>query len=137
MAKLVNDKTANFKDKTVYLDNDLDLSGHEWISIGDGANTAWGSFQGIFDGQSHVVYNLYSHEGLKSGKTKTITITCIEMVCSVLSTMQLCKISALKNADIVIPMNDTSTYGKAFWWTDDHPPLKTVILPVPLPAVLI
>lgn len=47
MAKLVNDKTANFKDKTVYLDNDLDLSGHEWISIGDGANTAWGSFQGF------------------------------------------------------------------------------------------
>ena len=66
MAKLVNDNTANFKDKTVYLDNDLDLGGHEWISIGNGANTAWGSFQGIFDGQSHVVYNLYSHEGLKS-----------------------------------------------------------------------
>ena len=66
MAKLVNDNTANFKDKTVYLDNDLDLGGHEWISIGDGANTAGGSFQGVFDGQSHVVYNLYSHEGLKS-----------------------------------------------------------------------
>lgn len=49
MAKLVNDNTANFKDKTVYLDNDLDLGGHEWISIGNGANTAWGSFQGIFD----------------------------------------------------------------------------------------
>lgn len=47
MAKLVNDNTANFKDKTVYLDNDLDLGGHEWISIGNGANTAWGSFQGI------------------------------------------------------------------------------------------
>mgnify|MGYP001540461210 FL=1 len=42
MAKLVNDNTANFKDKTVYLDNDLDLGGHEWISIGNGANTAWG-----------------------------------------------------------------------------------------------
>lgn len=29
MAKLVNDNTANFKDKTVYLDNDLDLGGHD------------------------------------------------------------------------------------------------------------
>lgn len=66
MAKLINDDTAYFKDKTVYLDNDLDLGGHEWISIGDGANTDVGSFQGVFDGQSHVVYNLYSHEGLKS-----------------------------------------------------------------------
>ena len=34
MAKLINDDTAYFKDKTVYLDNDLDLGGHEWISIG-------------------------------------------------------------------------------------------------------
>lgn len=66
MAKLINNDTAYFKDKTVYLDNDLDLGGHEWISIGDGANTEVGSFQGVFDGQSHVVYNLYSHEGLKS-----------------------------------------------------------------------
>ena len=70
MAKLINDDTAYFKDKTVYLDNDLDLGGHEWISIGDGANTDVGSFQGVFDGQSHVVYNLYSHEGLKSEKQR-------------------------------------------------------------------
>ena len=66
MAKLINDDMANFKDKTIYLENDLDLGGHEWISIGDGANTDVGSFQGVFDGQSHVIYNLYSHEGLKS-----------------------------------------------------------------------
>lgn len=61
MAKLINDDMANFKDKTIYLENDLDLGGHEWISIGDGANTDVGSFQGVFDGQSHVIYNLYAN----------------------------------------------------------------------------
>ena len=48
LAKLINDDMANFKDKTIYLENDLDLGGHEWISIGDGANTDVGSFQGVF-----------------------------------------------------------------------------------------
>ena len=48
MAKLINDDMANFKDKTVYLENDLDLGGHEWISIGDGANTAGGIISGCF-----------------------------------------------------------------------------------------
>ena len=66
MAKLVNEDTTNFINTTVYLDNDLDLSGHEWVSIGDGANTNHGSFQGIFNGQNHVIYNLYSHEGVRT-----------------------------------------------------------------------
>ncbi len=26
----------------------------------------WDHFRVFFDGQSHVIYNLYSHEGLKS-----------------------------------------------------------------------
>lgn len=36
LAQLVNADpgTTNFAGKTFYLDNDLDLSGHEWISIG-------------------------------------------------------------------------------------------------------
>ena len=117
MAKLVNDDTAYFKDKTVYLDNDLDLSGHEWNSIGDGANTDVGSFQGVFDGQSHVIYNLYSHEGTQSenqsnnlyrnglfGSTYNATV----------------KNLGIENADIVIPMKDGSTYGKGIlvdWMT--------------------
>ena len=102
MAKLVNDNTANFKDKTVYLDNDLDLGGHEWISIGNGANTAGGSFQGIFDGQSHVVYNLY-----RNGLFGAIYNATVQNL-------------GIENADIVIPMNDTSTYGKGIlvdWMT--------------------
>ena len=66
LAQLVNTDpgTTNFAGKTFYLDNDLDLSGHEWISIGTvlGGNCPEYSFCGVFDGQGHVISNLYSHE---------------------------------------------------------------------------
>ena len=66
LAQLVNADpgTTNFAGKTFYLDNDLDLSGHEWISIGTvlGGNHPEYSFCGVFDGQGHVISNLYSHE---------------------------------------------------------------------------
>ena len=120
MAKLVNDNTANFKDKTVYLDNNLDLGGHEWISIGNGANTAWGSFQGIFDGQSHVVYNLYSHEGLKSENKDNNNNLYRNGLFGAIYNATVQNLG-IENADIVIPMNDTSTYGKGIlvdWMTN-------------------
>ena len=120
MAKLINNDTAYFKDKTVYLDNDLDLGGHEWISIGDGANTEVGSFQGVFDGQSHVVYNLYSHESLKSeNKDNNNNLYRNGLFGSIYNATV--KNLGIENADIVIPMNDTSTYGKGIlvdWMTD-------------------
>lgn len=66
LAQLVNADpgTTNFAGKTFYLDNDLDLSGHEWISIGTvlGGDCPEYSFCGVFDGQGHVISNLYSHE---------------------------------------------------------------------------
>lgn len=66
LAQLVNADPGktNFAGKTFYLDNDLDLSGHEWISIGTvlGGNHPEYSFCGVFDGQGHVISNLYSHE---------------------------------------------------------------------------
>ena len=66
LAKLVNADpgTTNFAGKTFYLENDLDLSGHEWISIGTviGGDNPKYSFCGVFDGQGHVISNLYSHE---------------------------------------------------------------------------
>ena len=120
MAKLINDDMANFKDKTIYLENDLDLGGHEWISIGDGANTDVGSFQGVFDGQSHVIYNLYSHEGLKSeSKDNNNNLYRNGLFGSIYNATV--KNLGIENADIVIPMNDTSTYGKGIlvdWMTD-------------------
>jgi len=66
LAQLVNADpgTTNFAGKTIYLENDLDLSGHEWISIGTvrGGDCPGYSFCGVFDGQDHVISNLYSHE---------------------------------------------------------------------------
>ena len=117
MAKLINDDTTNFKDATVYLDNDLDLSGHEWVSIGDGANTTGGSFQGVFDGQNHIIYNLYSHEGTKS-ENKDNNLYRNGLFGSIYkATVQNL---GIENADIMIPADDTSTYGKGIlvdWMT--------------------
>ena len=63
LAQLVNADTDRFVGKNFYLDNDLDLKGYEWISIGMawGGTQAEGSFCGTFDGQEHVISNLYSH----------------------------------------------------------------------------
>ena len=44
-----DDGTKNSKDKTFYLDNDIDLGGMEWTGIVD--------FYGIFDGQGHQISN--------------------------------------------------------------------------------
>ena len=62
LAQLVNDKTASvsFEGKTIYLDNDLDLSGSQWTPIGDGSNHER-FFAGTFDGQHHKIMNLYHH----------------------------------------------------------------------------
>ncbi|MEG0276035.1 MAG: hypothetical protein RR630_03305 [Coprobacillus sp.] len=54
----VGDLNKNFKGKTIYLDVDLDLGGHNWVSIGKGASD--GCFAGVFDGQGHQIYNLTS-----------------------------------------------------------------------------
>ena len=71
LAQLVNADpgTTNFAGKTFYLENDLDLSGHEWISIGTvlGGDCPEYSFCGVFDGQGHVISNLYSHESYIQG----------------------------------------------------------------------
>lgn len=62
LAQLVNDKTASvkFEGKTIYLDNDIDLSGYQWVAIGNGNNNRQ-HFAGTFDGQYHKIMNLYHH----------------------------------------------------------------------------
>ena len=62
LAQLVNDKTASvsFEGKTIYLDNDLDLSGIQWTPIGNGGNFGR-YFAGTFDGQYHKITNLHHH----------------------------------------------------------------------------
>ena len=62
LAQLVNNKTASvsFEGKTIYLDNDLDLSGYQWTPIGNGSNFGR-YFAGTFDGQYHKIMNLLHH----------------------------------------------------------------------------
>ncbi len=62
LAQLVNDKATPvlFGGKTIYLDNDLDLSGTQWTPIGNGNNFVR-HFAGTFDGQHHKIMNLYHH----------------------------------------------------------------------------
>lgn len=57
LAVLVNDKEQTFENKTIYLDNDIDLGGHAWVSIGFG-NDIKRYFGGTFDGQYHEIKNL-------------------------------------------------------------------------------
>lgn len=59
LAVLVKDNS--FEGKMIKLTADLDLSGHEWTSIGTGADGKK-SFDGTFDGQGHIVSNLQSHK---------------------------------------------------------------------------
>ena len=62
LEQLVNNKTASvsFEGKTIYLDNDLDLSGYQWTPIGNGSNFGR-YFAGTFDGQYHKIMNLLHH----------------------------------------------------------------------------
>lgn len=68
IATLVNAGTVTFEGKTIYLDNDIDLAGIEWISIGTGRGGLNDDkpycFCGTFDGQGHVISNLYSRDSL-------------------------------------------------------------------------
>ena len=56
LALLVNDGT-DFASTVFTLKTDIDLSGQEWISIGNGNNAA-GYFAGVFDGEYHVISNM-------------------------------------------------------------------------------
>ncbi|WP_417095674.1 hypothetical protein [Gemmiger formicilis] len=58
LAEIVNGGNT-MAGKTIYLDADLDLAGHEWRSIGIGDNHSL-FFGGTFDGQNHYITNLTS-----------------------------------------------------------------------------
>lgn len=58
LAEIVNGGNT-MAGKTMYLDADLDLAGHEWRSIGIGDNHSL-FFGGTFDGQNHYITNLTS-----------------------------------------------------------------------------
>ena len=57
LAYLVNNGYSNFEGKTIRLIADIDLSGKKWKSIGSDYTTK--CFKGTFDGQGHIVSNVY------------------------------------------------------------------------------
>lgn len=58
VAEQVNSRTEYFKDKTILLMNDIDLSGSYWTPIGNVTDYPTVTFKGTFDGQNHVISNL-------------------------------------------------------------------------------
>ena len=132
LAELLNKDgdPANFAGKTVYLDKDLDLADREWISIGNGLaqqnatqnDPDWYySFNGTFDGQGHVIYNLYSHDSLLDNnecfdENNLATAHGRDVYTTGLfgkvydGTIQNL---GVEDADIWIDPNDVSTYGES------------------------
>ena len=114
LAQLVNTDpgTTNFAGKVFYLDNDLDLSGHEWISIGTvlGGDYPEYSFCGVFDGQGHVISNLYSHESYIKGADESHNLLRNALFGSVYNGEV--KNLGVANAEIWIDPQDDSAAGK-------------------------
>ena len=114
LAKLVNTDpgTTNFAGKTFYLESDIDLSGHEWISIGTvlGGDYPEYSFCGVFDGQGHVISNLYSHESYIEGADESHNLLRNALFGSVYNGEV--KNLGVANAEIWIDPKDDSAAGK-------------------------
>lgn len=114
LAQLVNADpgTTNFSGKTFYLENDLNLSGHEWISIGTGrgGSDPEYSFCGVFDGQRHVISNLYSHESDIKGADETHNLLRNALFGSVYNGEV--KNLGVADAEIWMDLKDDSAAGK-------------------------
>ena len=114
LAQLVNADPGrtNFAGKTFYLENDLDLSGHEWISIGTGigGDCPEYSFCGVFDGQGHVISNLYSHESYIDGADESHNLLRNALFGNVYNGEV--KNLGVANAEIWIDPKDKSAAGK-------------------------
>ena len=114
LAQLVNADpgTTNFAGKTFYLESDLDLSGHEWISIGTGigGDCPEYSFCGVFDGQGHVISNLYSRESYIEGADESHNLFRNALFGNVYNGEV--KNLGVANAEIWIDPKDDSAAGK-------------------------
>ena len=55
MAYLVNNNYTDFEGKIIKLGNDIDLTGKQWKTIGQGNN----SFKGKFDGQGYTIFGIF------------------------------------------------------------------------------
>lgn len=70
LAQLVNEGIADFSGKTIYLSNDIDIGGIEWIPIGHTYDNIINNqyFMGTFDGQGYTVKNLTINQTLQTQK---------------------------------------------------------------------
>lgn len=117
LAVLVN-QNISFEGKTIKMMVDVDLKGYEWISIGCGPNIKAEAFQGTFDGQNHVIYNLYSHEDSLSNTEENNSYRNGLFGSIYDATIQNL---GIEDADIWMSANDRSTYGKGIlvdWMTN-------------------
>lgn len=57
LAYMVNDEENDFANKYFKLMEDIDLGSWDWTPVG-GNGGAYRSFQGVFDGNGHTIYNL-------------------------------------------------------------------------------
>ena len=89
-----------------------DLSGHEWISIGTGRGGTQSkySFCGVFDGQGHVISNLYSHESYIEGADESHNLLRNALFGNVYNGEV--KNLGVANAEIWIDPKDDSAAGK-------------------------
>lgn len=60
LARLVNINLISFKDKTIYLQNNLNLSEYNWTPIASTTSTSL--FEGTFDGNNHTISGLTFNE---------------------------------------------------------------------------
>ena len=74
-------ETDDFDDKTIYLEENIDLSAALWIPIA-GKNTIIDGFKGCFDGKEHVIDGLTMTNGISNywamglfGKTSEATLS--------------------------------------------------------------
>ena len=90
----------------------MDLAGHEWISIGTvlGGNCPEYSFCGVFDGQGHVISNLYSHESYIEGADESHNLFRNALFGNVYDGEV--KNLGVADAEIWIDPNDDSAAGK-------------------------
>ena len=115
VAYLVNHDFIDFSDKTLSLTEDIDLSGHLWIPIGNGrgrnANSdgEWhpiAEFRGHFNGNDHVIYGLdIDCSTLELNNYTSIAIGLLVNI-EIVTEGKYAEISNLKIIGATISMND-------------------------------
>lgn len=73
IAREVINVNSNFKDKTIMLMNDIDLTGYIWETIENYINNANKLFLGTFDGCGYVIRGLYCDSDYKAGLFGTLS----------------------------------------------------------------